>query len=96
MAPVMLVLSGEAGPDNSGSITKFNISAVISVQAHSGDGNAAQLARISPVLIFRVTTREHATVRVHHALSCSLVGAFSGSLGFGRNYRACRAYSRPL
>lgn len=62
MAPVMLVLSGEAGPDNTGSITKFNISAVIAVQAHSGDGNAAQFVRISPVLIFRVTTREHATV----------------------------------
>lgn len=62
MVPVMLVLSGEAGPDNSRSITKFNISAVIAVQARSGDGNAAQFARTSPVLIFRVTTREHATV----------------------------------
>ncbi|KYM76509.1 hypothetical protein ALC53_12951 [Atta colombica] len=59
----MLVLSSKAGPDNSGSITKFNISVVIAVRAHSGDGNAAQFARISPVLIFRLTTREHATPR---------------------------------
>lgn len=49
-------------------ITKFNISTVIAVQAHGGDGNAAQFDRISPVLIFRVTTREHATVSASRTL----------------------------
>jgi len=88
----MLVLSGKTGPDNSGSITKFNISVVIAVRAHSGDGNAAQFARISPVLIFRLTTREHATV----SASCTFVQfrwRFFELLDFGRNYRA-RKYSK--
>lgn len=34
---------------------------------HGGDGNGGQFTRVGPVLIFRVTAREHA-IRVQHTL----------------------------